>query len=167
MKKFLILSVLLAQSAFAQMPNSTNANLSVGYKTAEIGVTHTLESEFILGGSFALTDSKMIENRTNKIDRGSYLHKMNSKYTPSAFALMGGNFDRINFIGKVGATYIDQNICKINNSMQTDGVYTKDSKVLYLACGMEIMYQVSDFVGISGSFDNVSGAMLGINFKIN
>lgn len=166
MKKFLILSVLLAQSAFAQEANSTNANLSIGYKTAEIGITHTIESEIILGGSFALTDSKHIEDRTNKIDRGNYAHKMNSKYTPTVFALMGANFDRINFIGKVGACYIDQDIKKINYNHK-EYVFAKDNKVLYLAVGMQIMYQVSETVGISGSFDNVSGAMLGINFKIN
>lgn len=167
MKKLVILSVLFAQSVFAQMPNSTNANLSIGYKTAEIGITHTLESEIILGGSFALTDSKHIEQRTNSIDRGNYSHKMNTKFTPSAFALMGGNFERINFIGKVGATYINQDVKKIDYNNKTNDFFAKDSKILYLAVGMEIMYQISETVGISGSFDNVSGGMLGINFQIN
>jgi len=167
MKKVLLLSVLLGTSAYSQMANSTNANLSIGYKTAEIGITHTLESEIILGGSISLTDSKLIEKRNNSIDRGNHLYKENSSLTPSAFILMGGNFDRVNLIGKVGATYMNQNVCSIDNSMQTDGVYTKDSKLLYLAIGMEFMYQVSDNWGISGSFDNVNSAMLGINYKIN
>jgi hypothetical protein len=167
MKKLVIVLGLLTQSAFSQMANSTNANLSIGYKTAELGFTHTLESEIILGGSFAFTDSKVIEDRTNKIDRGSSLHKLNTKYSKTVFALMGGNFKNINFIGKVGANYIDQNICKIADSRQTDGNFVKDSKVLYLAVGMEIMYQISDNIGISGSFDNVNSAMIGINYKIN
>ena len=167
MKKLIILSVLFVQSAFAQMPSSTNANLSVGYKTAEFGITHTLESEIILGGSFSLTDSKNIEDKTNLVDKGSYLHRMNSKYTPSAFVLMGGNFERINFIGKVGASYVDQRLCKINDSRQTDGTFINDNKKVYLAVGMEIMYQVTEFVGISGSFDNVNSLMIGINYQIN
>ncbi len=163
MKKIAILAVLLAQSAFAQ----TNLNLAVGNKTAEFGLSHTLESEIIVGGSFSLTNSKVIEQRANAVDRGSCLHRMNSAYTPTLFALVGAKFDRLNILAKVGASYINQNICQIDNSLQTDGTFTRDTKSIYLAIGMQAIYQVSDNVGISGSFDNVNSAMLGINLKIN
>lgn len=160
MKKLILLSVLLTQTVFAQ---TTNINLSVGNKTVELGLTRTIESEIILGGSFALTNSKVIEDRANLIDAGSYLHKVNTNYTPSVFALMGGKFDNLSIVTKVGSSYINQDIKKINSKED----YHKDSKVLYLAVGVDVMYQISDVIGIGASFDNVNSLMLGINYKIN
>lgn len=161
MKKLLILSILLAQSSFAQM-----ISLSLGNKTAEIGISQTLESEIILGGSFALTDSKLLESKVNLLDRGSYLHRMSSNYTPTVFALMGANFDNLNIITKIGASYINQDVCKINSSKETSGIFVRDDKKLYLAMGAMVTYQISEVFGVNCSFDNVSSIMLGINYKL-
>lgn len=162
-----LLLLLLSQSVFSQVAESTNLNLSIGYKAAEIGFTNTLESEIIVGSCFSLTNSKVIQDRANKVDTGNYLHKMNNDYTPTVFVLMGANFDRFNMVGKIGACYINQNICKINDSRQKERVFIEDTKHLYLSIGVELMYQITDNFGVSGGFDNVNSLMMGINFKIN
>lgn len=161
MRKLFLLSILFSSSFFAQ-----NINLSGGYKTVELGLTHTLESEILLGGSIAMTDTKVIVSRANIADVGSYLHKENTKYTPTVFGLIGGKFNRIHVLGKLGLTYLDQSICKINDSRQTDGTFIKDSRHLYVAMGFQASYYITDRFGINGGFDNVNSGTLGINFKL-
>lgn len=158
MKKLICFALVAYVVLFAAINNSfaqSNINLSLGYKTVEIGLTKTLDSEIILGGSFSLTNSKVIEDRINSVDV-NYIHTFNSKYTPTIFGLLGAKFDRLNMIGKVGASYVDQNINTV-----------KDDKHLYLAVGIQLIYEVSNSFGISGSFDNVNSFMAGINYKIN
>lgn len=140
--------------------NAQDVKLSLGYKSVELGVSKTLtDSELIFGGAISLTDSEQIAKRANQFGQE---HKIYDKAIPTVFALMGAEFDRLNIIGKVGACYINrQDVTEYN------GVTEPYNKKYFLAVGINIMYMVSDKIGISGSYDNVNSAMVGINYKIN
>lgn len=134
---------------FAQ-EKSNQIALMVGNKSAEISITHT--DELIYGLSFSETDSKLIEKRANKYSFDD--HMLLNNYTPAIFGLIGGDFEYLSMIGKIGTCYINQSI----NSVV-------DNKKLYLAIGIAIDFKISEFIGIRGSFDNVSGAMIGTTFN--
>lgn len=164
MKLLTILSVLFTQFIFAQ---TINTNISVGNKALELGVYNTSDEDFVIGGSIAISDTDVNMYRANIADIGNYLHKANSKYTPTIFTLIGGKYNKMTFTGKVGVTYLNQLLCKIQDSRQTDGVFIKDNRHLYVSIGMQAIYNITDNFGISASFDNVNAAMFGINFKLN
>lgn len=156
MKKLIILFCI-----FSATLNAQDLKLSLGYKSAEIGLSKTLQNELIFGGSLCLTDSEQIAKRANQFNQE---HKIYNKVIPSAFILMGAEFDRLNLMGKVGACYIQkQDVKETNGNVSTTTPY---NNIMFLAVGFNIMYMVSDKVGFSVSFDNVNAGMLGINYKL-
>lgn len=125
---------------------SRQVSAMVGLSSIELSAqyTHTM----IYGAAVSLTDSKDIERRANV---NSYeKHELKTKYTPAVFGLIGGEFEELSIIGKLGAAYIDQ----IRNG--------KDEKQkLYFAVGIIFDYKLNDAIGIRGSYDNVAGPMIG------
>lgn len=153
MKKILISLFILSVAS----TNAQDLKLSLGYKSIEVGATKTLESELIFGGAVSITDTHQIEKRANQF---SQIHKIYDKAIPTTFALLGAKFNRFSMIGKVGACYINRQDVTENN------VTEPYNHKFFLAVGMQLMYMVSDRIGVSGSFDNVNSAMVGINYKI-
>lgn len=122
----------------------------VGNKSAEISITHT--DELVLGLAFSETDSKVMEYRANATKMNKY--EFHSNYTPAVFLLLGGDFDYLSMIGKLGAAYVNQSI---------NGVV--DDEKLYLAAGFAIDVDLNEYLGARASFDNVSGALIGVTFN--
>lgn len=135
--------------------NAQEAHVLVGQKAIEIGASFTNERELIFGFSLSGVDSKLSEKRANKDDIGK-IHDFNDKYTPAVFGLIGGEFDELSVIGKLGAGYVNQSINSI-----------PDSKKIYFAVGIMIDYEISSVVSLKSSFDSVNSIMAGIGIKIN
>lgn len=148
MKKFLIL-FLFPLMSFAQ--NQIDA--LVGYKAVEVNFsmrTNTLN----YGIGLSAVDADLAEKRANKNDH-FYNHRFTQSYVPAVFGLIGGQFDEVQVVGKMGTAYIKQNI---NDK--------KDDKYFYLAVGIEFGYDLNDNIGIKASFDNVNSFMGGLLIKI-
>src|SRR5690349_9672974 len=82
-----------------------------GYKAGEVSVSYTAPNELIYGIALTTVDSKIAEKRANNNDIN--IHKFNNKYVPGVFGLIGGKFDDLSIIGKLGTAYINQNINNI------------------------------------------------------
>lgn len=125
---------------------SRQVSAMAGLSSIELSAqyTHTM----IYGAAIGITDSRSIEQRAN---RNSYeKHELKTRYTPAVFGLIGGEFEDLSIIGKLGAAYIDQT---------RNGIDEKQK--LYLAVGIIFDYKLTDAIGLRGSYDNVAGAMIG------
>lgn len=125
--------------------------IMLGNKSVEISTTYT--HPLIFGMSVSIVDSKIVEKRANNNDFNK--HNLNSDLTPSVFGLIGGEFEELSLIGKLGASYIDQSI---------NGIQEKQK--LYFAVGIIADYKINDIIGIRVSFDNVNSAMIGITIHL-
>lgn len=135
--------------------NSQSVHTMAGYKSAEIGYTYTdEETELIFGFSVSAVDSKLAEYRANRNDRGK-IHEFKDQFTPAMFFLVGGKFDKLSIIGKLGGSNVKQDI---------NGI--KDEKYVYFAAGIIFDYQVSEKISVRGSYDSVNSAMVGVGIKI-
>lgn len=158
--KILILFIPAAVSAqgwdgrarWDETPSSQIA-LMTGEQATELSLTYT--HTMVLGGAVSIVSSKFVEKRANKND-GSTVHKFNTKITPAVYGLIGGEFEDFSIIGKLGASYIDQDI---NGK--------PDSQKIYFAVGMVFDYKISDVTGLRASYDNVAGAMVGVTIHFN
>lgn len=133
---------------------STQASAMVGYRAAEVSFAYRAENELIFGIALTGASTDVTEKRANRNDRGT-LHEFNGKITPAVFGLIGGEFEELSIIGKLGAAYVDQRI---------NGAPTKD---LFFAAGIIFEYKVSDAIGLRGSYDSVAGPMAGVTFHFN
>lgn len=149
--KTLLLLLVLPLFTIAQ---SNQIAIMGGYKTGEISASYTAENELIFGLAVSITDSKIAEKRANIKDLNH--HDFNDKVIPNVFGLIGGKFDNLSLIGKLGAAYVNQNINNI-----------PEPKKYYFTVGMAIDYKVSDLIGLRGSYDSVSSLLLGVSFYIN
>lgn len=132
----------------------TKISAMAGYKSAELGFTYLdEESELIYGVSASIVDSKVSEKRANNNDKGKY-HEFRNDIVPALFLNIGGKFDNISLIGKIGGSYVEQKINK------------EPTKDLFLALGLCIEYEVSDTIGLRGSYDSVNSLLIGISFKL-
>jgi len=132
----------------------TQASAMVGYKSAELSFAYEAENELIFGAAVSATATDVTEKRANRNDRGT-VHQFNGSFTPAVFGLIGGKFDELSIIGKIGGAYVDQSI---------NGKPTKD---LFLALGIAVEYKISDAIGLRGSYDSVAGPMAGVTFHFN
>lgn len=139
----------------ANAQSSNNAILLVGYKSVEIGYTVNDEESLNFGFSLSAVDSKLVEKRANRNDVNRHKHDFKGSLVPSTFWLVGGTFDKITLTGKVGASYIDQLIDEI-----------EDKKKMYFAVGLIISRQINERFSVSGSYDNVNSATIGLTYKI-
>lgn len=139
----------------ANAQSSNNAILLVGYKSVEIGYSVNDEESLNLGFSLSAVDSKLVQDRANRNDVNRHKHDFKGSLVPSVFWLVGGTFDKITLTGKVGTSYINQLI---------DGL--EDKKKIYLAVGIILSHKISDRVSISGSYDNVNSAAIGLTYKL-
>jgi hypothetical protein len=125
-----------------------------GYKAGEISISYTAPNELIYGLAVTTVDSKIAEKRANNNDIN--IHKFNNKYVPGVFGLIGGKFDDLSIIGKLGTAYINQNINNITEKQK-----------YYFTAGIAIDYKISETIGLRGSYDSVSSLLLGVTFHIN
>ena len=131
----------------------SQVDVMAGYKAVE--VNYFLRTESLnYGLGVSLVDSGLVEKRANNNDI-FYDHKFTQSYTPAVFALVGGQFEEISIVGKLGSAYVEQ---------QINGV--PDSKHLFLAVGIEIGYDLSERFGVKGSFDNVNSLMAGLIIRL-
>lgn len=146
-----IAAVMFLFSAFwsAATAQSKQVNAMVGYKALELSAAYVAPNELIFGLAVSATDTEMTEKRANRNDRGT-THDFNGDYTPAAFGLIGGQFEELSIIGKLGASYVDQAI---------NGEQTKD---LYFAVGIAFDYKVKEDLSFRVSYDNVAGPMAGL-----
>lgn len=126
----------------------------VGYKSFELGFNYMdEESELIYGVSASVVDSKISQDRANNNDKGK-LHEFNGKVVPAIFGTIGAKFEKLNLIGKIGGSFVNQQINK------------EPTKDLFLALGLIAEYEISDRFGIRASYDSVSSIQLGLSLKI-
>lgn len=146
MKKLIFIFLLLPLMSMAQ----SQIDVMAGYKAVE--VNYFLRTESLnYGLGISAVDSKLVEKRANNNDI-FYDHDFTQSVTPSVFALVGGQFEEVSIVGKMGASYVKQNI---------NGIYDTD-KHLFLAVGIEIGYDITPELGFKGSFDNVNSFMAGL-----
>lgn len=135
------------------LSQSNQLSLSIGYKSLEISTTYTAPNELIYGIALAVTDSKLAENRANKKDIN--IHKFNDKYITGIFGLIGGKFDNLSIIGKLGTAYINQNI----NNIQ-------ESQKYYFTAGLSIEHKISETLALKSSYDSLNSLLLGITIHL-
>ena len=145
-KSVLIMLLLSSSMAIAQsidyhhrwdeLPSSQIAVMA-GNKSIELSASYT--HSLIYGCAISVIDSKVVANRVwiNTTD----------KITPTVFALLGGEFEELSMIGKLGA-------CRFNNTQ-------------WVTFGFVIDYKINEMIGLRSSYDNVVGALVGatIHFK--
>lgn len=136
---FLVTSTCISQS------------IMVGNKSFEIGYTYKTEG-LNYGISVSTVDSDLVEKRANNNDISK--HDFNSSYTPAVFGLIGATFDKVTITGKLGGSYVEQEI----NSQ-------KDSQNLFFAAGVNLGYQINK-MQLQLSYDNVNSVMLGIGLNL-
>lgn len=146
-----IAAVILLFSAFwtAATAQNKQASLMVGYKALELSAAYVAESELIFGGAVMVANAHGIEQRANRNDVNKNVHALNGEYVPAVFGLIGGEFDELSIIGKLGGVYIDQSI---------NGEPTKD---IFFAVGIAFDYKLTKDFAIRMSYDNVAGPMAG------
>ena len=125
-----------------------------GFKALEMSFSYIAENELIYGIALSAVDSKLSQDIANFHDGGK-THDFKGEIVPAAFGLIGGKFDKVKVIGKIGAGYVDQ---KINN--------VPEKQKFYLAFGFAYSYEFDNGVAIIGSCDSVNAALLGVSFKM-
>lgn len=132
----------------------TKISAMAGYKSLEVGFTYLdEETELIYGVSASAVDSKVSEKRANNNDKGKH-HEFKGDVTPAMFFNIGGKFEKLSLIGKLGGSYVEQ---KINKDP------TKD---LFLAFGLIAEYEISETIALRGSYDSVNSFLIGASFKL-
>lgn len=131
-----------------------SASASIGQQAAELSITTTNDRGLIFGGAFSAVNSDLAERRATKNDQGK-AHDFKTKYTPAAFGLIGGDFDGVAMIGKIGAAYVHQTI---NGAI--------DPKKIYFVVGVAIDVRISERVHLRNGYDSVNGFLTGINLKL-
>lgn len=132
----------------------TKINALAGFKSFELGTTITdEESELIYGVSVSAVDAGVSEDRANRNDKGKN-HEFRNDIVPALFLNIGGKFDNLSIIGKIGSSYVEQ---KINNEP------TKD---LFLALGIMASLKVSNSTGLVLSYDSVNSVQFGISIAL-
>ena len=147
-----IVAIILVFGA-AKLNAQSQLSVMAGYKAIEISGAYTAENELLFGLAISAVDSEITQKRANTNDRGSN-HEFKSDFTPAAFGLIGGKFDDLSIIGKIGGAYIKQ---EINGNSEPQNIY--------LAAGVIIDYKVSELMGLRVSYDAVSGPMAGISLN--
>lgn len=132
----------------------SNIGLMAGYKAAEVSYSYVTENEMIYGLSFSAVDSKVAEKRANNNDKKN--HDIKSDYVIGGFGLIGGKFDNLSIIGKLGVGYLEQNI---NNIVEP--------QKYYFAVGVTIDHKINDQLGLRGSYDSISSLLVGVTFYLN
>lgn len=145
-----LILILFPALLFAQ---SNQISLTAGYKAIEISASYTAPNEVIYGLAFAGVDSKIAEKRANNRDINQ--HKFNDKYIPAVFGLLGGKFDNISVIGKLGTAYVNQDI---------NGL--KEKQKLYLAGGITFDFKMTETLSLRTSYDSVSSLLIGITYHL-
>jgi len=143
--------VILLFSAFwtAVTAQSRQVNAMVGYKAFEVSGAYAAPNELIYGLAVMAASADGIEARANKNDVNRRVHRLNGEVVPAVFGLIGGEFDELSIIGKIGGAYIDQSI---------NGKPTKD---IAFAVGIAFDYKLTKDFAIRMSYDNVAGPMAG------
>lgn len=149
-----IISYFIVVAMINKASAQSKLKIMAGYKSFEFG--YSLENEELLnfGLSASIADSKMLEKRANKNDVNRNVHEFKSDIVPAVFGTVGATFDKFTITGKIGGSFVSQNI---NNQA------TKD---IFFAVGLAMEYQINCCVRIRGSYDNVNSAMAGVAFKI-
>lgn len=122
-------------------------SIMVGNKSLELGYTYKTEG-LNYGVAISTVDSKLVEKRANNNDINS--HEFTSSYTPAVFGLIGATFEKLTITGKLGGSYVEQ---EINAE--------KDSQNIFFAAGVNLGYQINK-MELKLSYDNVNSIMLGI-----
>lgn len=133
---------------------SEKGSLMVGNKAFELSYIYENEEGLGFGFATSIVHSELVESRTNKNDHFNE-HQFVSKVTPAVFGLISGNFEEVTVIGKIGASYVNQNI---------NGI--RDSKKLYLAVGIAFEVPLTEEISVRAGYDNVNSVLIGVGFKI-
>lgn len=132
----------------------TKISAMAGYKSFELGFTYLdEETEIIYGVSASVIDAKFSESIANFHDTSK--HDFKGDVVPAMHFLIGSKFDRLSFIGKIGAASINQNI---NDK--------KEPQNIYLSYGLMVGYEFENRLSFVGSIDAVNAIMCGVQFKL-
>lgn len=132
----------------------TKISAMAGYKSFELGFTYLAEeSELIYGVSASVVDSKVSEKRANNNDKGKH-HEFKGDVTPAMFFNIGGKFEKLSLIGKLGGSYVEQKINK------------EPTKDLFLDFGLIAEYEISETISLRGSYDSVNSFLIGASLKL-
>lgn len=148
-RTFKVLIILILFIPAASQAQSKQVTAMAGYKAFEVSAAYVAESELIFGLAVMGASAHGIEQRANKNDVNKKVHALNGEVVPAVFGLIGGEFDELSIIGKLGGTYIDQSI---------NGTPTKD---IFFAVGIAFDYKLTDDLAFRVSYDNVAGPMAG------
>lgn len=149
-----IILIIVFLTTWVTNAQETKISAMAGYKSLELGFTYLdEESELIYGVSASTVSGSLAEKRANTNDKGKH-HEFKSDVVPAIFGLIGAKFDRLSIIGKIGGSYISQQINK------------HPTKDLFLALGVIIGYDINDRYSIIGGYDSVNSIQLGITFKL-
>lgn len=142
-----------SQSRWDETP-SIQVSVMGGIKAGEISVTYT--HSVVLGLAASIVSSSQVEKRIKNNGFGQKSEIQTSK-VPTVFGLIGGEFENLSMIGKIGGVYVDQKVSGV-----------QDPKKLYLAVGMEFSYKINDVIALRASYDNINSILVGgtINFKM-
>lgn len=150
---FIILIVALL-GTWVTNAQETKISAMAGYKSFEVGFTYLdEESELIYGVSASVVDSKVSEKRANNNDKGKH-HEFKGDVTPAMFFTIGGKFEKLSLIGKLGGSFVEQEINK------------NPTKDLFLAFGLIAEYEISETIALRGSYDSVNSFLIGASFKL-
>lgn len=148
--------LIISLTSLVTSAQSSNVSVMAGYKAFEVSASYLdHETELSFGLAITAVSSDLVEKRANRNDVNKNVHEFNTKITPAAFGLIGGQFDELTIVGKLGAAYVDQDINKER---------TKD---LFFAVGVIFDYKIRDNLAVRASYDNVAGPMAGITFHFN
>lgn len=151
MKKIII--TIVALIPMLSMGQESQVGLMVGQQAVEVSASYTSRKEVIFGGAVAIASSGITEKRANKNDIKK--HKFKGDFIPAVFGLIGGQFDELSIIGKLGTAYLEQEINDI-----------PDSQKFYLTAGIIFDYKISESISIRASYDSVSGALIGASYRL-
>lgn len=154
--KIILAIILIVALLGAWVTNAQEQKISAmaGYKAIEFGYSYTdEETELIYGISVAGVASDVAEKRANNNDKGKH-HEFKGDIVPAIFGTIGAKFDRLNIIGKIGGSYVEQTI----NKEPTNDVF--------LALGLMVDYLVNDSLGIIVGYDSVSSVLVGLSIKL-
>jgi hypothetical protein len=148
------LILLLSLAPILGLAQNRAASVSIGQQAAEVSISTTNDRGLIFGGAFSAVNSNLAESRATKNDQGK-AHDFKTKYTPAAFGLLGGDFENLCMIGKLGVAYVHQTI---------DGA--NDPKKIYFVVGVAIDVRMSKTLYLRNGYDSVNGFLTGINIKL-
>lgn len=153
MKKIIIIIIaILGLKGYSQ--TSDNLIVLLGIKSIEVGYSYNNDDFLNFGYSVSIVDSKQTQKRANNNDIYKRNHEFNGKFTPAFFGLIGASFDPITITGKLGAVYLDQRIDDI-----------QDNQKIYFAVGIILSHKLTERFSLSGTYDNVNAAGLGLTYK--